>query len=144
MMFPKPVRKPKKKRGIRKVSQRHMTTKLDDLVRQIFRKKWQPVCYICGAEGEWGKDGIQVGHYISRKVFNLRWDFHNLYPNCPTCNSLHEYYAEPFRKAILNKEGQARLDYLERKFRDHIRVKDLKKLREKQELYEQLTLVLSS
>ena len=121
-----------------------MTSKLDDLVRLVFRKMWEPVCYICGFRGVWGKDGIQVGHYIARKVFTLRWDLKNLFPNCSTCNSRHEYYMEPFREAILKKEGIERLKYLDQKYQEHLQIKTLVKMKEKQELYEELTKMLNS
>lgn len=148
MKFPKPVHKPKVKKKLRKISDSRMTTKLDNLVRLIFKKKYEPVCYVCGASTGWfsneNKYGIQVGHYIGRGVYLLRWDFHNLFPQCSSCNARHEDNPTPFYEAIIRKEGKARIDYLNAKYKEHLSGKTLVKLKEKQELFETLTVVLNS
>ena len=76
--------------------------KNDDLVRAIFKLKFQPRCVICGKRGDWyhpvfNRYGITVGHYIKRDCKSLRWDFKNLAPQCSTCNSIHNDNEEPYK-----------------------------------------------
>ena len=43
-------------------------------------------CYTCGVVKQWEKDGMQAGHFMSRKHTITRWDEQNVKPQCYTCN----------------------------------------------------------
>lgn len=128
-LFPKGARSC----GICKVANRReekkrnfTTNRLDDLLRDICRVQWgdMPTCVTCGLTSGYSNPhtnphGIQVGHYISRAKFILRWDFDNLWPQCSACNRRHEDNPLPFTLFILNKYGQGRLDYFADKLKEY-------------------------
>tara|TARA_R110000803_G_scaffold14887_4_gene41327 strand:+ start:1306 stop:1731 length:426 start_codon:yes stop_codon:yes gene_type:complete len=43
-------------------------------------------CVTCGKQGYWKSDGIQAGHFMSRRHFSTRWDESNVLPQCIKCN----------------------------------------------------------
>jgi len=45
-------------------------------------------CYTCNFVAHWSMPSIQCGHYISRKVMLLRWDFRNARVQCKKCNEM--------------------------------------------------------
>lgn len=45
-------------------------------------------CYTCSNTFHWSMPAIQCGHFISRKVMLLRWDFRNARVQCKTCNEI--------------------------------------------------------
>jgi len=60
-------------------------------------------CYTCGTVKKWEKDGMQAGHFMSRKHTITRWDEKNVKPQCYTCNC--HYYGRQFEFSInLNNE----------------------------------------
>lgn len=118
--------KKKRKRANNKTSLLIPTTKkLDDLLREYLHKKYpNPVCFICKKQRGWfhpktNPRGCQVGHYVSRRVYSLRWDILNIEPNCSRCNYLHEYNILPFTKAMVDAYGQERIDYLYKKAKEY-------------------------
>jgi hypothetical protein len=97
--------------------------KLDKIFSQYIRKKDADIngnvnCYTCGATKQWEKDGMQAGHFMSRKHTVTRWDEQNVKPQCYTCNchyygkqyefSLHldKEYGEGTSEALLQKSRQ--------------------------------------
>ena len=60
-------------------------------------------CYTCGVTKQWQKDGMQAGHFMSRKHTITRWDERNVKPQCYTCNC--HYYGRQYEFGLaLNKE----------------------------------------
>lgn len=60
-------------------------------------------CYTCGVVKQWQKDGMQAGHFMSRKHTVTRWDEQNVKPQCYTCNC--HYYGRQYEFGLhLNKE----------------------------------------
>lgn len=57
---------------------------------------------------------INLGHYIPRSVFGLRWDDNNCHPQCPKCNCEHNENTTPYRKALINKIGEDNVLALEK------------------------------
>mgnify|MGYP003654490611 FL=1 len=51
-------------------------------------------CYTCGVTKLWEKDGMQAGHFMSRKHTITRWDERNVKPQCYTCNC--HYYGRQY------------------------------------------------
>jgi 5-methylcytosine-specific restriction endonuclease McrA len=43
-------------------------------------------CVTCGKKGYWKNDGIQAGHFMSRRHYSTRWDIRNVHPQCVGCN----------------------------------------------------------
>jgi 5-methylcytosine-specific restriction endonuclease McrA len=41
-------------------------------------------CFTCPVSSGWKY--MEVGHFISRTVYLLRWDIRNVKPQCPKCN----------------------------------------------------------
>lgn len=100
--------------------------KLDEAIRVLYKLKYpNPYCFVCKRRMGWfhPKDnpkGCQIGHYISRKYFPLRWDLLNLWPQCAGCNWEHSnrFYGSnptPFSIAIIKELGVERLEYLQEK-----------------------------
>lgn len=82
--------------------------KLDKIFSQYIRKKDADIngnvnCYTCGVTKKWEKDGMQAGHFMSRKHTITRWDEQNVKPQCYSCNC--HYYGKQYQFALnLNKE----------------------------------------
>lgn len=96
-----------------------LTKALDNAIRDLFKAvyKSNPACFICDRKDGWyhpinNKSGIQVGHFKSRSHIILRWDLRNVFPSCSKCNVIHNINVRPFTKAVKEKIGQQRLDYL--------------------------------
>lgn len=68
---------------MKRKSDKSLTNKLDDLFRKVMRlKKPRTNCFVCHREvGYFAPKtepyGLQVGHFISRSVYPLRWDLEN-------------------------------------------------------------------
>jgi len=59
-----------------------------------------------------GKGGLQVGHYISRDIKQLRWNPKNVHPQCSRCNWEHNKNPIPYTQFMLKTYGQGVLDEL--------------------------------
>lgn len=57
-------------------------------------------CYTCPNVFHWSMPSVQCGHYISRKVMLLRWDFRNAKVQCKTCNELLEGNMEVYTERL--------------------------------------------
>jgi len=51
-------------------------------------------CYTCGVKKYWEKDGMQAGHFMSRKHTATRFDEQNVKPQCYSCNC--HFYGRQF------------------------------------------------
>lgn len=127
-----------------------LTTKLDNVVRDILHAQTKELkCFVCGRETDWFSPktnpyGLQVGHFISRSVFPLRWDLKNCEPVCSSCNYVHENNTLPHMMAIMKTYGMPRLDYLNEKFLASKQKAKSFTRGEKLELLEQLEELLTS
>lgn len=68
--------------------------RLDDKARENLKRVYPLYCVTCGKGHEWyhpqnNTFGIQVSHYISRDIKQLRWDSRNIHPMCTSCNLNH-------------------------------------------------------
>lgn len=103
---------------MKKPSDKSLTNKLDDAFRKAMRRvKPRTTCFVCGREvGYFAPKtepyGLQVGHFISRSVFPLRWDFENCEFVCSSCNKNHENNILPHTQAILRNYGAELVDTL--------------------------------
>ena len=133
---------------IKRPTDKQLSKKLDDLVRDCLHKKYpNPECFVCGKKIGWfhpknNPYGCQVGHYVTRSVLVLRWDEMNLFCQCAPCNRTHEDNQLPFTMAILRKLGQERLDYLDQKYREYKKTGKSLRRSDKLELIDKFTSLL--
>ena len=74
-------------------------------------------CYTCGVKKYWEKDGMQAGHFMSRKHTATRFDEQNVKPQCYSCNC-HFYGRQFVFGKNLDKEfGEGTADELLQKSR---------------------------
>jgi hypothetical protein len=74
-------------------------------------------CYTCGVKKYWEKDGMQAGHFMSRKHTSTRFDEQNVKPQCYSCNC-HFYGRQFVFGKNLDKEfGKGTADALLQKSR---------------------------
>lgn len=98
-------------------NRKKIVRELDNIIREILKKE-DEVCCCCGKKNlGWfhPKDnpyGLQVGHYVSRKVYALRWDLRNVAPQCSGCNYQHNNDPVPYTRYMLDKYGKEVLDEL--------------------------------
>lgn len=67
----------------------YLIHELDDVVSKYIRKREADKngnvhCFTCNWVGHWKQ--ADCGHFISRKIYQLRWDVRNLKPQCKMCN----------------------------------------------------------
>lgn len=103
---------------MKRKSDKSLTNKLDDLFRKVMRlKKPRTNCFVCHREvGYFAPKtepyGLQVGHFISRSVYPLRWDLENCDFVCSVCNRIHEENILPHTYAIIREYGEELVDTL--------------------------------
>lgn len=130
---------PKRKK---RTNRQKVIDKLDDLVRDRLKKEYPKVCVTCGRRIDWFNPltnpyGLQVGHYISRDIKQLRWHPKNVHPQCSSCNIYHRGDPARYSIFILHKYGQEVLEEFE-----EIRIKakaEVKQLKDwqLQEIYDE-------
>lgn len=79
-----------------------LIAKLDDLIRAILKFD-PPVCVCC--KKTFDDDQLTVGHFITRKVYSLRWSFPNLARQCYGCNLYHNYDPSRYAAYVVEKHG---------------------------------------
>jgi hypothetical protein len=103
MPFPKPVRKPKKKKGLNRV-RKTPVGKLKKIADSLM-SKWiiarDKKCITCGTT-----TGLTNSHLITRGKNSVRWDSVNCNCQCFSCNLRHEYYPEYYTKWFIKNYGQ--------------------------------------
>lgn len=87
-------------------SMSYLIDDLDTLCSLIVRmsaadKEGYARCYTCSTRLQWTH--LQNGHYISRKSAFLRWDFRNLRPQCPYCNTAKHGNLAEYGKRLENE-----------------------------------------
>jgi hypothetical protein len=111
---------------MKKLQGKALTKKLDDTIREILHAMYpNPRCFVCGNNWGWyhpktNKRGCQIGHYISRRYTQLRWDLDNIQPHCAPCNYNHNYNPAPFTQALIKTYGQERINYLDSKAKEPV------------------------
>lgn len=98
----------------KKPSRKKTINVLDDLIRQIVLTGDQWTCCCCGRvfskfHPKTNPHGIQLGHYISRTVWPLRWDLRNCHPQCSGCNRKHEDNPLDYTLFMLRTYGEPML-----------------------------------
>ena len=112
------IKRTKKLKKNRPLIGKKLTEALDEAVRLLLHTQFpHPTCFVCGKKIDWyhpktNPHGCQVGHYISRRIYILRWDMLNVWPQCSACNYNHQYNTLPFTSRILKEYGEIRISYL--------------------------------
>lgn len=105
------------------LSGKKLTNALDSVVRDILHKMFpEGVCFVSQKKYGWfhpknNPRGCQVGHYISRKVYPLRWDLNNVYPQGSAENYEHQFNTLPFTMRIIEVYGVERFNYLQSRYK---------------------------
>mgnify|MGYP003126595789 CR=1 FL=1 len=79
----------------KKLSRSRIVLKLDTVFSKYIRlsnadKNGYCSCFTCGANAYWKNDGLDAGHFMSRKHYSTRWDERNVSAQCHYCNT-HKY-----------------------------------------------------
>jgi len=108
---------PTKRAKKAKTSRKKLITELDDLVRTYLQME-PDECVTCHKKnlGEYhptgNPTGLQVGHYISRRTYALRWELRNCHRQCAGCNIQHNVNPAPYTKYLLERYGSTIIDEL--------------------------------
>tara|TARA_R100000329_G_C7589241_1_gene208981 strand:+ start:133 stop:573 length:441 start_codon:yes stop_codon:yes gene_type:complete len=83
----------------RKTSRKNLIKRLDKIFSEYIRLKHADKngivkCYTCNKKAYWKGEGMQNGHFISRKSRILRWDERNCRIQCYSCNVMR--YGESY------------------------------------------------
>lgn len=93
---------------MRKVSRKSLVKKLDAIFSEYIRlrkanKQGIVICYTCGKKAYWKGQGMQNGHFMSRKSYSTRWEELNCQVQCYACNVMR--YGEQYKYGLeLQKE----------------------------------------
>jgi len=93
---------------LRKPKRKTLIKKLDKVFSEYIRRKYADKngivsCYTCGKKKYWKGEGMQNGHFISRRSRILRWDERNCRSQCYSCNVMR--YGESYIFGVkLNQE----------------------------------------
>lgn len=138
----KPVKKKKKS----KTNRKKLIKACDDLVRQIVFAK-EDTCCCCGSKlgifhPQDNPGGLQLGHYISRRVFPLRWDLRNCHSQCARDNFNHEHNPLPYTMYMLRTYGESLLKEFEGIMDSYRRTAKTMTTNQIQEIHDHLTNLL--
>jgi hypothetical protein len=129
----------------RRQSTKALNKKLDNVIRDILKIKAgdNPKCFVTGVYTNWfhptdNPKGLQVGHYVSRRVYPLRWDLKNVFPQTSSSNYTHQHNQLPFTARILEVYGKKRIEYLNEKYEVYKRRGKSMTRKEKEELLTKL------
>ena len=83
----------------RKSSRKNLIKRLDKIFSEYIRLKHADKngivkCYTCNKKAYWKGEGMQNGHFISRRSRILRWDERNCRIQCYSCNVMR--YGESY------------------------------------------------
>lgn len=76
-------------------------------------------CISCGKIHFW-RD-LQCGHYMSRRYMSTRFDEDNCHAQCVACNMFNQGNIQGYRRGLLDKIGESRIDLVEIKAMNSIR-----------------------
>lgn len=130
------------KRG-KKTPRQKLIDLQDDKVRQRLKDEAPKICVTCGRQTDWyhprdNSFGLQVGHYVSRDIKQLRWHPKNVAPQCAPCNWEHEKNPAPYTLWMIKTYGIEiieEFDEIRRQAKGHVEhlgVFELEEIYEKQ------------
>jgi hypothetical protein len=122
------VKKPKKKG---KTERQKLVDDCDELTRKVLRATRPRFCVTCGRP-ETPDHPLQVGHWIKRGRWFVRWDLRNVNPQCPGCNLRHNHFTFYYDSWMLDTYGESTVKELMTlaKQSQKITLKQLKEIKE--------------
>lgn len=108
------------------------------ILTQVFQKyiRSHGDCVLRDVPKRWNCNGeITAGHVISRSVKEYKWDERNCYPQCASCNNMHQYYPFIFEDWAKQKLGQEFEDMKEKSKRFEFYDLDLDEIKSRIEKY---------
>lgn len=75
-----------------------------DIIFSLYIRQRDKKCVIC-----WRRENLNCWHYLSRIANWTRRDEINCNTQCATCNRLHEYNPEPYRRFMIEHYGKKKL-----------------------------------
>ena len=76
-------------------------------------------CISCGKIHFWRE--LQCGHYMSRRYMSTRFDEDNCHAQCVACNMFNQGNIQGYRRGLLEKIGEKRINLIELKAMNSIR-----------------------
>lgn len=129
----------------KKLTTKQVTKKLDQIIRDILKitAGENPKCFVCGKYIGWfhpqeNPYGLQVGHFISRRVMPIRWDLKNIEPQCSSCNRVHNHNQLEFTARMIEEYGKERIDYLNEKYQAYKKIGKTMPVTKRREIYYKL------
>jgi hypothetical protein len=103
----------------KKLTRSRTVVKLDTIFSKFIRlsnadKNGYCNCFTCGSRAYWTNDGVDAGHFMSRKHYSTRWDERNVKPQCKICNMYRNGEQYKFSQ-ILGKDLSEELYQLSKK-----------------------------
>lgn len=115
-----------KKGKIKKLRKSDLIKSLDTVTSILLRLKYSDehgiiYCFTCHRQGH-VSDGrsMQCGHYVSRGVESIRFDFDNIRPQCFVCNGTHGGNLVEYELRLINQIGKDRVNQLNEIRNNHI------------------------
>jgi len=96
----------------KKLTRGKVVKKLDAIFSQYIRLKYADdhknvSCFTCDKKAYWHADGMQCGHFMSRKHYATRWNENgNCMPQCVSCNVYNYGRQFVFAKNLDEKFGE--------------------------------------
>lgn len=101
----------------KKLTRGKVVKKLDAIFSQYIRLKYADdhknvSCFTCDKKAYWHADGMQCGHFMSRKNYSTRWEILNCMPQCVSCNVYNYGRQFVFAKNLDKKFGDGTAEEL--------------------------------
>ena len=96
---------------------KELVKKLDKLVGDIVKLR-DKKCIVCGTT-----ERLTPGHLFSRVAYSTRWELHNLWAQCISCNFRHELDAYPMLQEVSKRIGVKEIDELHRLYSTPVQFK---------------------
>ena len=114
---------------------RKLMKDLDDIFSKFIRQRDAGICFTCGNTKE--PKYQQCGHYISRGVFNTRYDEENCHCQCVACNIFKKGNMDEYAIRLIRFYGKGILEKLHAK-KEQSKKFTREELEEKTEHYKKL------
>ena len=96
-------------RMIKEGKRRAEKSAYEAILTQVFQKmvRISGDCVLRNVPKSWKcSDNITAGHVFSRAVKQYKWSEINCYPQCSSCNNMHQYYPFIYEDWLLDRIGK--------------------------------------
>ena len=98
----------------RKISRSGLIKKIDYFFAKFIKNRDNYTCITCGRYYPQGGKKINVGHYVSRRVYRLRWNEINSNAQCSYCNHHLSGDIITYREKLIEKYGIEKVHIIEK------------------------------